>query len=255
MNKKQKNMKKADKRLLVLVSLLGISVLLVTGTVIARYMMHQSKSGILSSEDFYFNSDLLKESGAEYFIDLQDGNFTLELYNFADSKRITSQDIKYSVSVQETGMAKVDPTEGTFREGIAETGIITVTPEASAKQITITARSITPYEKTLSATFYFQAGNSYTLENTAGDTAAVLTMICTDFSPSGKTVSLSLPEGIIPDATDKRVTVSGSNYTFTFPGNGVYSLVLLKSDASKSGKVTVNTIFTETIDLTGIINE
>lgn len=246
----QKDRSNTDSRRPVLMAVAAAAVLLLAGLVAARYMTRQSQSGILYAQEFYFTSNFLAEDGKDYSIDPQAGTFEIQLYNFADSKRVTAEDIKYKVSVSSGGSA--DKTEGTLTKGSKRTETVTVTPDAGEEEITVTVKSEAPYEKTLTATFHLQAGNSYTVENKAGDMAAVLTLICTDFTP-GRKVTLKLPEGVVPDAADDNVSASGGNYIYTFPDNGIYAVVLLKSAPEMAGDITAQTIFSEEIDLRGIL--
>lgn len=251
MDNEQKAKSNLEGRRLALMAVAGAAVLLLAGFVIARYMMHQSKSGIVSAQDFYFTSNFLMDSQKDYYIDPRAGSFEIQLYNFADSERVTTEDIKYTVSVSSDGSA--NKKEGTLKKGSKSTDTVTITPKEGADEITVTVQSTAPYEKKLAATFYLQTGNSYTLENEEGDTAAVLSMICTDY-PAGRMATLKLPEGVIPDATDDSVSYLDGTFIYTFPDNGIYSVVLLKSDAGMTGEVTTHTIFSDVIDLRGILH-
>ena len=83
------------------------------------------------------------------------------------------------------------------------------------------------------------------MEDESGRYAAVLTMVCAD---GEKDITVTLPSGVIPDEADIRVTGYKDNKcTFHSPGYGIYSLVLLKSEADigLSGKDS----FADAIDL------
>lgn len=207
--------------------------LLFTGIVTARYIMQEQNSGILAAQDFYFTSNFLKaDPDAAYYIDPQSGGFKVELYNYEDSKRITPENITYNVTVTN---GTSDQASGTFSANAAEKATLTITPVSGAKKVTVTVTSTAPYQKTLTAVFHLTAGNTYSVTDATGNTAAALDMIYT--GGESNSISLTLPSGIIPDATDDRITQKDSvanTYTYTFPKAGVYSLVLLKSDASVS---------------------
>ena len=208
--------------------LTAIVLLGLTGVTMARYVKQQSQKGIVEAADFYFTSDYLKDEAekAAYFVD-PGKNFSVQLYNFADTKRVTPGEIRYTVTV-DGGSA------GTVSGSLAEsadaggTALIEITPDAEAEQVKVTATTTFPYQKTLTAVFYRKLGNQYLVEDTAGSRAAALIMT---FGDSGKSITIDLPEGVFPDETDDRVTYSGNQCTFTSPGKGVYSLILLKSDA------------------------
>ena len=215
-------------------------VLALAGFAAARYVMQQQEDGLAAATDFYFTSDYLKESGenATYFIDPGTESFTVELRNYADDLRTTSGDISYKVET--TYATATDAGAGKLAGSAQSTAKVTVTPNSEVQEFTVTATSTSPYAQELTATFIRAKGNHYTVEDASGNTAAVLTMTCAD---SGGPITLDLPSGVVPDATDDRV----SGNTFTPVDSGVYSLVLLKADASLD--LTGSGNFADRIDL------
>lgn len=234
-----------------LIAVLGM-LLAFSGITAARYVNQVKKGNLMSAENFYFTSDLLREESADesktavYYIDPLAENFTVELYNYADNMRIMSKDINYTVNV-ENGTA--NPVSGTLSVSgnSAVKAEITIRPTTNSSagnagagktsgtsntsDVTVTVTSTSPYKKTLKAVFKRELGNQFQLEDKTGNRAAVLTMTCAD---SSKSISITLPEGVIPDKTDSRVTEYKDNiWTFKSPGEGVYTLILLKKDASK----------------------
>lgn len=214
-------------------------VLALAGFAAARYVMQQQQDGLATATDFYFTSDYLKESGenATYYIDPSTDDFTVELRNFADDLRTTSGGISYSVNATNASVASGS---GMLKGTERSTAKVTVTPSSGVQEFTVTATSTSPYAQELTATFIRAKGNHYTVEDASGNTAAVLTMTCAD---SGGPITLDLPSGVIPDATDGRV----SENTFKPVDSGVYSLVLLKADVSLD--LTGSGNFADTIDL------
>lgn len=226
------------------VAMAAIAVLLaVAGVAVARYALQQREAGVATAESFHFSSDYLKEEGegAFYYVDPQTDGFSIELRNFADSQRFAAADITYCVAA--TGADVADSAGGTLQGGVASTATRAVAPTASS--FTIEVESTSPYAEKLVATFEKAQGNRYEVEDAAGNAAAVLTLTCTD---SGAPVSLTLPAGVVPDATDDRVTPDGGGWRFQASGSGAYSLVLLKSDAAKSLSCQ-STPFADGIDL------
>lgn len=213
------------------------------GFTVARYALNQAgKSALASAAEFYFTSDLLKDATdiPAYFIDPGPGKFAIKLYNYEDSKRMTSKDIVYTVTVENgtaavTGGKQNDPSTYTLPGNQPQEAIITVTPSSANNldSVRVTVSSSEPYAKILRAEFTLALENQYTVEDEAGKTAAVLIMTCAD---DQKDILLKLPEGVIPDAADPRVQKqSGSNeYQFHSPGYGIYSLVLLKKEKNKN---------------------
>lgn len=217
------------------------------GITAARYVMQQTKQGIMEAQEFYFTSDFLKAEAdnVSYYID-PNMNFTVHLYHAEDSLRKTLSEIKYSISV--TGGSYVDSGSGILKldSGTAD---LTVTPAVGATSITVTATSTKPYKKVLTAVFKVEKGNSVVLEDSAGSRAAVLTMTCADAS---KTIAITLPQGVIPDETNDNVasydTASGV-CEYHSPGYGVYSLILLKSDLGKKLEVESGSAFAGSLEI------
>ncbi|MCD2493251.1 hypothetical protein LQE92_11535 [Lacrimispora sp. NSJ-141] len=229
MRKPQKGFFKKGSKLPGGIILSALVVLLCAGLVAARFVRKSSQSGIISAGEFYFFSDLLRETSddARYTYDSQSGKVSIEIYNFADSKRITPVDIDYEVTV--TG-GSADRRGGTLAGGgTGSSEKIFITPSDDSNAVIVQVKTTSPYEKTLRAQFDPSAGSSYFLEDKAGNRAAVLTMTCKE-DVSGNTVRINLPEGVVPDATDSHVTYVGGKYRYTFADSGVYSLVLLKTD-------------------------
>lgn len=218
-----------------------VVVLALAGFAVARYALQQQEEGLATAADFYFTSDYLKEGGASYFIDPATTVFSIALINSADAQRFSSGGIEYTVAAH--GASVGGPDAGTLEGGRQSAVTLTVTPTAQGS-FTVTATSASPYVKELTATFTLQKGNHYAVEDATGNAAAVLTITCAD---SGGPVALSLPAGVVPDATDSRVTPAPSGYTFSPNGSGVYSIVLLKSDKTK--ELTGAGDFADEIDL------
>lgn len=217
------------------------------GTVtLSRYVQKRQDQRLATPVNFYFESDYLKEETekAFYYIDPEVGSFQIALYNSADLQRWTTYAIPYTVTA--TGATVTESAQGTLAGGTQSTAQLTITPTVTGGgEFTVTARSFSPYTKTLTATFQLAPGNQYIVEDEAGNTAAVLTITCID---DGGPIGLSLPNGVVPDATDGRVSPSGSGYVFRSPGPGVYSLVLLKTD-NTANLSRGNTAFAGGIDL------
>lgn len=226
------------RKLLLLLVLIAAAVVLARG-ISARYVLQKKEAGVAVAKEFYFTSDLLGEgTDNTYTIDAGTESFDIKLFNYEDKLRVTADAIKYEVVV--AGGTVVSTTNGssagkseTLAGGSENEAVITVEPDRTAP-VVVTATSTSPYKKVLKATFNLASGNQYTIEDKAGNTAAVLTITCTDIKDSvvGKAFTIKLPAGVIPDATDSRVTLGqdANTYTFTVGKNGLYSLVLLKKD-------------------------
>ncbi len=239
--------KKKKPRVVLFGGFLLLILLACAGVTAARYMMKNSQSGVVAAKEFYFTSDLLRESekAAIYYIDPKAETFSIRLFNYADPQRTAPDQIAYSVEA-ENGVAEVTPASGTLPGGAQNEAVITVTPAAGSQEdITVTATSKAPYQKTLQAIFRRSLGNRYTVSDQPGNTAAVLTMTCAD---SGGNVAIALPSGVIADQADSRIAyANGTSYMFAAPGSGVYSVVLLKTDTGKD--LSGSGQFANTIDI------
>ena len=179
-----------------------------------------------------------------YHLDMVDGPTYMRMYNEA----LKNDDPNTSPMYSE------DRIQGTIKAGEKSTVPISVIPAAKPEggggtveleEIRVVAESVFPYKKTLTGVFKRQLGNQYVVEDESGRNAAVLTMVCAD---GEKDITVTLPSGVIPDEADIRVTGYKDNKcTFHSPGYGIYSLVLLKSEADigLSGKDS----FADAIDL------
>lgn len=235
-------------RLSVLVLAAVAVVLALAGIAVARYVMQQQQEGLATASNFSFTSDYLKEESesASYYIDPTTTDLNITLSNAADAKRFTAESIDYTASA--TNATIIGGGSGTLAGGLESTTKLTVSPNADSSPgntFTVTASSTSPYAKTLTATFILAKGNSYQVEDAGGNTAAVLTITCTD---SGGPVTVELSAGVVPDTTDSRVTLTSGGFTFQPSSPGVYSIVLLKSDKTVS-LMRGSASFANTIDL------
>lgn len=224
MDKKKINLVRPLYMIIILVVMIFMSI------VVAFYIMEDKKSSVIDAKKFYFSSDLLKEEteNAKYYIDPKADTISFDLYNYADSKRVSEVDIDYKIEViggiiggSDTGKLLLADKKNT----------INITPKENI--VVVTATSTKPYEKILAATFTKRLGNQYEIDDKVGNTAAVLTMICVD---NAKEIRIKLPDNVLPDVNDSRViTYDNTNKQCIYqsPGNGVYSLVLLKKDKNK----------------------
>lgn len=262
---RQLNKENRGKRYLfsVLFFLAAAAVLSFAGVTAARYVRQEKKSGVAEAQAFFVSSDLLKEQTSDnmdfpsYYIDPETVSFSIKLYNWADPERVTNTDIKYIVRSDESADI-TDGGNGTLKgtaDGIQYEAVLTVTPKQAAsakKNITVAVQTTEPYSRTLGAVFTLAKGNQYRIEDAAGNRAAVLVMACTD-SEKDITISMGGTLGIVPDATDNRLTESGGEYKFHSPGQGIYSLLLLKTDAGLDLSQ-ANTEFADAIQIREHVN-
>lgn len=213
------------------------------GIGMARYVMEKNKAEIAAAENFYFTSNLLKEDAAEntiLYVDPSKASFTVNLYNYADEQRKTASDINYTVTVAN---GSSNPNSGTIAKD-SEKAEITITPTDKSKDVIVTATSTSPYKKELKATFKISLGNQYTIEDTVGNTAAVLMMT---FTGSGGDVTLELPNTVIPDENNPNISKVDGNWKFNVAQDGIYSLILLKQNQTLN--LSGNGVFADSIQI------
>lgn len=213
------------------------------GIGMARYVMEKNKAEIAAAENFYFTSNLLKEDAAEntiLYVDPSKASFTVNLYNYADEQRKTASDINYTVTVVN---GSSNPNSGTIAKD-SEKAEITITPTDKSKDVIVTATSTSPYKKELKATFKISLGNQYTIEDTVGNTAAVLMMT---FTGSGGDVTLELPNTVIPDENNPNISKVDGNWKFNVAQDGIYSLILLKQNQTLN--LSGNGVFADSIQI------
>ncbi|MCH1942554.1 hypothetical protein [Holdemania massiliensis] len=211
------------------ISLLLIIGVLAIRTTAGRYLIQKQSSQAAEPQNFFFASDLLQADSASalYYIDPTTSQFTIQLYNYepANSLRYTTADIEYLVEV--TG-GTLSPTTDVLEGKSANSVTLEIVPTTpNSEEVEVKVSATKPYKKTLSARFVLAKGNQYSITDSIGNKAAVLTMINTD---SGGKIELDLPEGIIADPTNSRLVKDNSSFYFISPGSGIYSLVLLKND-------------------------
>lgn len=213
------------------------------GIGMARYVMEKNKAEIAAAENFYFTSNLLKEDAAEntiLYVDPSKASFTVNLYNYADEQRKTASDINYTVTVVN---GSSNPDSGTIAKD-SEKAEITITPIDKSKDVIVTATSTSPYKKELKATFKISLGNQYTIEDTVGNTAAILMMT---FTGSGGDVTLELPNTVIPDENNPNISKVDGNWKFNVAQDGIYSLILLKQNQTLN--LSGNGVFADSIQI------
>ena len=171
------------KKLSILVLVIAVIVLLF-GTTFARYIYNIIHNHILESNEFYFNSTVLAMNGKQYKINNWDGVntyvLTVDVNNKKNALKSTTSDITYNVEVScpDTVICTMSKTSGTiYEKSGTDSYQITVTPkeefhEGDEIAVTTKAKSTSPYEKELSATYTIgiETSNfSYNIEDAVGN--------------------------------------------------------------------------------------
>lgn len=158
---------KKNKLLSLIVLVLSITVLTTAG----RFVYDEIKKNFFLTQDFYFNSDKLKEVQANYTINNYNGVDAYDIVINVDSIKNnlvkSSHDISYNISYSCTSNANcgTSKSSGTI---YSTTGTDFFTISASPKntmssgqfiEIEISVEATSPYQKSLSAKFKLVVGN------------------------------------------------------------------------------------------------
>jgi len=154
-----------------------------------KYFFNIINNYILESRNFYFNSSQLTINNKKYQINNWDGissyPITVDLDNQKNLDVYTIGDITYDISYdcEDTVTCTLSKTSGTIREqSHTDSYILTVVPKQTFKEgesvrVKTIARSKTPYEKELSATYTLkvtQSNFSYSIDDEEGSLVALL---------------------------------------------------------------------------------
>ena len=163
-------MKKIKKRTIIIILAILIISLPLTVT-FSKYVVKKIGDYILAANHFYFNSDKLKEDGANYQMNNWTGasniNIQFELNNRQNNILTSSSDIDYKLSV--TCPTDVictldsDYTGIIYAASVSKNFNLILNPtrtfnENESISVTVTAESTSPYIKKLSATYTITVG-------------------------------------------------------------------------------------------------
>lgn len=187
--------------------------------IMAKYTQQTDSQGLLKAREFYFTSDLLMAGGAEYTLNPGTSQISFELRNHADGLRYSEVNVSFTVSVEGGGTLDI------------ASGLLTGTADSSTKTVklsglqpgnsyTVTATGTGGYEKVLSATFTVAAEGTGIYKNTVETPEYIQLTVWTE-NVSGD-VQITLPDHLIPDATDSRLSAI-RNYTDGSYQGGTYA--------------------------------
>ena len=189
--------------LLAVISVLAVTVGL-TWNSVAKYLQETNNEGVAKAKEFYFTSDYLSAEGKKHIVSPgADGtvDVSFELRNY-DGLNVSELDITYEVSVQPS----VEVTSsGDKTISVSEkTETVTLHDLRAGTTYTVTVTGSNGYSHTLKATFEVEPAPTGIFKNTTnyGD-YALLTVWA---EGTGGTVTITVPTGLIPDATDDMLT-------------------------------------------------
>lgn len=162
-------MKFIKKHKIIFLSLLIIILLPITIT-FSRYIYSKVIDYILETKKFYFNSDKLTKDGKLYEINNWSGTdpFSIEfdLNNRKNNLLYSDSDIEYELNVEcdEEALCSITNKTGViYKEENSEVFNLTITPKRvfnvnEEVTVKVIGKSLSPYKKTLSATFKIKVG-------------------------------------------------------------------------------------------------
>jgi len=232
-SKKRKRITPTFLSLVIIVSLLGFG--LISG-VFAKYLHSRDTDALAKSKEFYFTSDYLTAEGKTYTLNPYTKSITFELRNY-EGLNTSEIDISYTVSVDQDvivtylGNKKIDVAE--------KTELVTISGLESGKTYNVTVKGENGYEHTLKATFTVENTVNGIFKNTANYGDYVILTVWT--KGVSATVDFTVPEGLIPDATDDALTgkVAGSNVQMTLNEYTSHSFRFFTTSSYINGEITV----------------
>ena len=176
-----------------------ILIILAAGTcgVAAKYIQASEQKIISQAKEFYFTSDLLTEEGANYTLNPGTTQVRFTLMNHIDELRYSDDLILYNVYVNDVVLVE----NGRLNQNDDEI----VFAVENGKTYHVRAEGIAGYRKTISATFTVMTEpDGFYKSLDASNEYFVLLTVWTE-AVSGN-VTIDFPAGLIPDATDEKLT-------------------------------------------------
>ena len=232
--------------LLILGALLVLIALISVG-VYAKYISTRGKpDGTVTSQNFYFESDYLKENGATYTVNPSTSgtNIPFELMNYADDYRASDFDVEYTVTVVASDGSAPSVDNGSAvltKSGATKQRTVIIKAANPGVTYTVTAVGQTGekgYTKTLSASFTVNPikENAYMYVEDKGE--YVTLTVWTENLTGNVTITPENANELIPDNTDTKMSEWESNQaefkdTFTAEYSS-YKYRFFKSDINKT---------------------
>lgn len=254
----KKNKMYSRKQIGIISCLFVVGLIMLIVGISAKYTTIHSKNDDTVSNDFYFTSPMLSETGISYTLMPQTTELDIPVCNYADSLRYSQKDIEYSYTVtkDENGDSskEISTGNGTISTGKTNTDNI-VLNDLKVGTYKVTAKTTSPFITEIKGTFTIpeeSEGVGYTVTDKTGSPYVLVTVWTKNYD--GK-VKITWPEGVIPDSTnselqsmdtykgnesDTNLYVSGSVTIST----ATYSSVVYRFFKEDSSKIYSNTNFT-----------
>ncbi len=213
-----KKMQISKRTLILIIALIVVASSIATGGVIAKYAKTlRNDESHVTAKQFYFESDYLVETvieGAQgsYHLNSTIESVSFNLYNFQremcadpncqDCAFTTQVDCDYTVNVTSDDLTftlSEDQFSAPADTKTTQTVTLSGLKPGHSYQVSVTANG--GYTKTLYATFSVDKENHGFFMNVAETETYVLLTVWTERYSTGS-ITVNVPEGLIPDATD-----------------------------------------------------
>lgn len=195
-----------------MILLIIIPVLFIGGTV-AKYIQEKNVELVYQAKSFYFESDLLSDNTNPQAYTYERGrdDISINLSNNIDELRYSEVDIEYVVTITDRYGNQILDKEGNV---VTEKAGILSNKNIDKQEISftnlpsgiylVTAEVISPYEKTLQASFVLTENDEniiYQVNDSVNSPVLQLTVRTQDYSGN---IKISWPEGVVPDSTNPK---------------------------------------------------
>lgn len=256
--------KKLNKKKVVIVAI--IIVLILSVPVFGRYIYHSIRETYLLSKQFYFTSDVLTATGANYTINEWSGldqyEISFDLYSYNNELAKLDYDLEYKVTCENlstdsitaviddgsTGSSEISGIiYGTPPTGTNETSVrILINPKVRLERgdkvkVKVKAETEEPYKKQLSCTFILDVAqettNAFTIEDITNRDYAILNLV-----NKGKTAAPVViefdPSELRLDLNDEIYRDNNRVYTTTISGETYINKIecTLEAESAKNVK-------------------
>ena len=186
------------KKFLIILCIVLAIIITISTSAYALYIRSNSFSGVVSSDEYYFESNLLTESGSTYELNSGTTKVSFEVYNYLDELRFSDEDIAVSVT---TSKGNVDKTTLTLTGGSKDKEVITLSNLEDGQSYTVSVTGEAGFKKTLEATFVVRSSDKkiYKYIDTSNPAYILITVWSTN--ESGDVVISFDGANIVPDKT------------------------------------------------------
>ena len=179
----------------------------------AKYIQGTERQASVKAKQFYFTSDYLIPAGKTYILNAGasgTADITFQLRNY-DGLHKSELDISYTVTVDP---AVAPEFSGNKTITVAEQSeAVTLKGLLPGNSYTVTVVGQNGYQQTLSATFEVAPVERIMFKNTKNNGDHVILTVWTEGLAG--TASITVPTGLIPDATDDALTTKHAGDTVT----------------------------------------